>query len=78
MVCIKRLSDDPYQVEYVPEDIAKIANAERIVPQSMMAGPGHMDESFRRYCLPLIQGSVDIKFENGMYKSAVLKRVKVK
>lgn len=77
MVCIKRISDEPYTVEYVPEDIAKIANAERVVPQSMMAGPGHMDPSFRRYCLPLIQGSVDIKFENGMYKSAVLKRIKV-
>lgn len=78
MVCIKRVSDEPYQVEYVPEDIAKIANAERIVPASMMAGPTRMDVSFRRYCLPLIQGNVDIKYENGIYQAATLKRIKVK
>lgn len=77
MIAIKRVSDTPYKVEYVPVDISKIANVERKVPTSMMKNDHYMDETFRKYCLPLIQGEIDVKMENGIIKSAVLKKVRI-
>ena len=77
MIAIKRVSSHPYKVEYVPVDISKIANVERVVPSYMMKDDYHMDESFKEYCLPLIQGEINIEFENGIIKSAELKKVKV-
>lgn len=77
MVAIKRVSDDPYKSELVPVDISKIANVERIVPESMIKDNTQMDESFRKYCLPLIQGEINVIYENGIIKSANLKKIKV-
>ena len=78
MVAIKRISNNPYQAEFVPVDISHIANVERIVPEDMIIDNTRMAQSFRDYCLPLIQGEVQIEYENGMVKSAVLKKIKVK
>lgn len=77
MIAIKRVSSNPYQVKFEPVDISKIANVERIVPQSMMVDETRMAPSFREYCLPLIQGEIDIKFEDGVIKAAKLKKVRV-
>lgn len=77
MIAIKRVSDKPYKVEYKPVDISRIANVERKVPTSMMKDDGHLDASFRAYCEPLIQGELAIKMENGIIKTAVLKKVRV-
>ena len=77
MIAIKRVSDAPYKVEYKPVDISKIANVERKVPTSMMKDDFHMAPSFRAYCEPLIQGEIDIKMENGIIKTAVLKKVRI-
>ena len=77
MIAIKRVSDAPYKVEYQPVDISKIANVERKVPGYMMKNDSHMDKSFRAYCEPLIKGELDIKMENGIIKTAVLKKVRV-
>lgn len=77
MIAIKRVSDTPYKVELVPVDISKIANVERKVPTSMMKDDSHMAESFRKYCEPLIQGEIPVKMENGIIKTAVLKKVKI-
>ena len=77
MIAIKRVSDAPYKVEYKPVDISKIANVERKVPTSMMKDDGHLAPSFRTYCEPLIQGELNIKMENGIIKTAVLKKVRV-
>jgi len=77
MIAIKRISDHPYAVKYEPVDISKIANVERIVPQSMMKDDSHMAPSFSDYCLPLIQGEIEVKYENGIIKAAELKKVRV-
>lgn len=77
MIAIKRISDAPYKVEYQPVDISKIANVERKVPGFMMKTDARMDATFRAYCEPLIQGELDIKMENGIIKTAVLKKVRV-
>lgn len=78
MIAIKRISNNPYTVKYVAEDISKIANEEATVPASMMAGVTRMAPEFREYLLPLVQGQPDIVFENGVFKSAVLKKIKVR
>ncbi len=78
MIAIKRVSSNPYKARFEPVDITKIANVERKVPASMMKDDSHMDPSFREYCLPLIQGEIDIEYDNGIIKSAVLKKVHVK
>ena len=77
MIAIKRVSSNPYKVKFEPVDITKIANVERIVPQSMMIDETRMAESFKEYCLPLIQGEIEVEYENGIIKSAVLKKVRV-
>ena len=77
MIAIKRVSSKPYQVRFEPVDITKIANVERRVPTSMMVDDTKMADSFNEYCLPLIQGEIPVEYENGVIKSAVLKKVKV-
>lgn len=77
MIAIKRVSSNPYQVRYEEVDISKIANVERVVPTSMMVDETKMAPSFKEYCLPLIQGEIDVEYENGIIKSAELKKVKV-
>lgn len=77
MIAIKRVSSKPYQVRFEPVDITKIANVERRVPTSMMVDDTKMADSFKEYCLPLIQGEIPVEYENGVIKSAVLKKVKV-
>lgn len=77
MVAIKRISDEPYSVEYKAIEINKIANVERTVPSEMMSGVHKMSESFKRYCMPLIQGEIEVEYELGIVKNAVLKKVRV-
>lgn len=78
MIAIKRVSDHPYKAKFEPVDITKIANVERRVPQSMMVDDTRMASSFKDYCLPLIQGEINVEYENGIIKAAVLKKVRVK
>lgn len=77
MIAIKRVSSSPYEVSFEEVDISKIANVERVVPTSMMIDETKMAPSFKEYCLPLIQGEIDVEYENGIIKCAELKKVKV-
>lgn len=77
MIAIKRVSSNPYKVNYEPVDISKIANVERIVPTSMMKDDYHLDKSFKEYCLPLIQGEIEVEFNNGIIAAAELKKYRV-
>lgn len=79
MVCIRRVSNNPYTVEYFPGDVSEIANAVQDIPKTMFGKEGQlMDPSFTEYCLPLVLGSIDIEYKDGVYKAAVFKRHKVK
>lgn len=77
MIGIKRISDDPYQVEYDAVPLEKVANVERRLPPEMMAGLRRMSDAFRAYCAPLIQGEVPVLFENGIVRHARLKKVRL-
>ena len=78
MVIIKRVSNSPYKSELALAPVDQVANAEKKVPTSMIVGKTHMDPSFREYLAPLIQGEVYPRFKNGIYETAVLKKVKAR
>lgn len=67
MVCINRISNTPYKVNYSLIDVTNTANKEKFVPANMIL-PSNNDvsEEFIDYCLPLIQGETKIKRENSL------------
>ncbi len=69
MAAIKRLSDKPYRVEFVPVPVNEVANHEKIVPMEWINERGNdVTEEMMAYLLPLIQGETNLKYENGIPK----------
>ncbi len=74
MVIIKRISDNPYQIEYHYHGLRECANVEKKVPKSMINKEGNgVTQAFIDYALPLIQGENGNVFENGIQKFAKFK-----
>ena len=64
---IRRVSDQPYVIEYVMRDIAKVANRERKVPSSWIREDGMgVTDDFVRYARPLVSGEVTPLFVGGI------------
>lgn len=73
MVVMKRV--DNYKIDYQLMDVAGIANEVKIVPQEYINEDGdYVEDSFINYALPLIQGDINIPFENGIVRFARLKK----
>lgn len=73
MSAIQRISDDPYQVEIKLSDLSKIANFEKKVPVKWINEEGNdVKEELLTYLAPLIQGEVNIPYENGIPKHFIL------
>ena len=69
MSAVRRISDDPYQVEIVLSDLSKIANYEKKVPMEWINEEGNdIKDELLTYLKPLIQGEVQIPYENGIPK----------
>lgn len=67
MVSFQRTSDKPYELTYTTADVNNICNKEKGVPLSWITNDGSdISEDFIRYALPLIQGNVEVPFENGL------------
>lgn len=67
MVCYRRLSNTPYQVETFSYDIAAIANQEKTVPLEWINERGNnLTEEAVHYLRPLIEGEVSLNFHNGV------------
>ena len=67
MVTLKRLSNDPYTVEYGYAQIADIANEAKSVPREWINEEGNdVKEELTDYLRPLIQGEVALSYENGL------------
>jgi 6-phosphofructokinase 1 len=67
MVGIKRLSNTPYTVEYVPVDVTKVANQEQTIPTSMLSEDGlSVTQEFYDYIYPLIEGEYEPIYKNGV------------
>ena len=78
MVCYAREPGDKYVCEYKLLPLELAANTEKTVPLEWIInnGTGISDE-FVKYALPLIQGEVNLKKEDGLPRFARLKKVLV-
>ena len=73
MSALKRTCDDPYQVEIELADLSKIANFEKKVPIEWINEEGNdIKDELLTYLKPLIQGEVQIPYENGVPKHFIL------
>ena len=73
MSAVRRISDDPYQVEIVLSDLSKIANYEKKVPMEWINEEGNdIKDELLTYLKPLIQGEVQIPYEKGIPKRFIL------
>ena len=67
MMNFVRVSDDPYKVECSHEDISKIANKVKVVPDEFINAEGNnVTDECLRYIAPLICGEPHQKYENGL------------
>ncbi len=67
MVCLRRISNRPYEVaiEYAP--IAGIANEARSIPREWINEQGNdVRQELVEYLRPLIQGEVDVRYKDGV------------
>ncbi|MBE6612354.1 MAG: 6-phosphofructokinase [Ruminococcaceae bacterium] len=75
MMCFVRESDAPYRVSVISEDIAKIANLIREVPDEFInADANGITEAGVDYLMPLIQGEAPVFWEGGLPRHFVIKR----
>jgi 6-phosphofructokinase 1 len=59
MVGYKRISGDPYEIEYELIDLADVANVEKLLPDEFINEAGNdVTEAFVEYCKPLIGGAL--------------------
>jgi len=74
MVTIKRISDNPYKVEYDYHNLKECANIEKKIPKEMINKDGNgVTEKFIDYALPLIQGENKNIYNIGLQKFAKFK-----
>jgi len=73
MSALKRICDDPYQVEIELADLSKIANFEKKVPMEWINEEGNdIKDELLTYLKPLIHGETEIIYENGIPKHLYL------
>ena len=78
MTIVKRVSNNPYKLEYEMVPVSLVANAERKIPEDMMFDKTRMSDSFREYVRPLIQGDVVPSFKDGIVELTTFKMKVVK
>ena len=79
MIGFKRVSSEPYKIEYILVPLEVVANTEKKVPLEWIKPHGAgMTQEFVDYALPLIQGDDKAPLEEGLPRFAQLKKVLVK
>lgn len=67
MVAFKRISSDPYNLEYELIDVNEVCNREKTVPLEWIINDNtDISEQFIQYAYPLIQGSVKVPEKHGL------------
>lgn len=67
MVTMNRVSDNPYCIEYGYAEIKHIANEAKSVPTEWISDAGNdIKQPLLDYLAPLIQGEVDVTYQNGL------------
>ena len=78
MVSLVRSDNDGYVCESGLAPLSEIANGVKLLPESWINEDGvSMNYNFIKYALPLIQGEVEVPFDNGMPQYIDLKKIKV-
>ena len=73
MMTIERVSTSPYKTEVSHCDVSEIANKVKHVPSEFINERGNcVTDDCARYLLPLIQGEMDVKYENGIPKHIII------
>ena len=76
MVILVRTEADGYSCETGLAPLSEIANGVKLLPESWINEDGvSMNYNFIKYALPLIQGEVEVPFENGMPQYIELKKI---
>lgn len=79
MPAIVRTSDKPYRWKIAPVPLAKVANAEKMLPRDFIAADGlGITAKARRYLAPLMKGEAPPPFKDGLPRYVRLKNVAVK
>lgn len=69
MAAIKRLSNDPYRVEFISVPVNEVANHVKTVPLEWINPEGNdVTEEMMAYLKPLIIGETYVNYENGIPK----------
>lgn len=67
MVAFKRAQDSPYAITYCLEDVNRICNQEKTIPDGWITSDGtDVTEDFLAYVRPLIMGEVDVAHKDGL------------
>jgi 6-phosphofructokinase 1 len=67
MVCIKRISNMPYDINYSYAPIENIANEAKSIPREWINEAGNdVTDELIAYLTPLIQGECTIPYVNGL------------
>lgn len=78
MVTLLRGDGENYKCETGLADLSEVANGVKKLPESWINEDGvSMNFNFYKYALPLIQGEVQVPYENGVPTFAKLKLVKI-
>lgn len=78
MVTLIRSDGEQYKCETGLAELSEVANGIKKFPESWINDDGvSMNFNFYKYALPLIQGEVQVPYENGVPSFAKLKMVKV-
>ena len=78
MVILVRSEGDSYACETGLAPLSEIANGVKLLPESWINEDGvSMNYNFIKYALPLIQGEVEVPFENGVPQYIELKKIYV-
>ncbi|MDR2822880.1 MAG: 6-phosphofructokinase [Acholeplasmatales bacterium] len=76
MVAFKRISDSPYEIEYVYVPLEDVANKEKSIPLEWIKEDNTgLTDDFINYLLPLIQGENQLKKEDGLPRFAKLNKI---
>ena len=63
----KRLSNHPYEIDYISTDVREVANYEQKIPVEWINQEGNdITQELYEYLYPLIQGEVHVTYKDGI------------
>ena len=63
----KRLSNHPYEIDYISTDVREVANYEQKIPVEWINEEGNdITQELYDYLYPLIQGEVHVTYKDGI------------